>query len=216
MDYPLKKINDEKDQCDFQKEGKQERSVRKILFRFADNTAAHRFGQVIVAEHFLLKTFWILSILTCHILIFVHVKPLVTRYISKPVSTTESIVYEHAPKYPVVVVCNENMIKRNKVPLLLREINNIIGNNIQSVDDTLIAELEGKIGRNIFKYSYNFEDMFIKCTLYQTKDCTSENYWDSYWHPRYGACFAFLIIKIIKIKTLIILSEQHVLDVWNQ
>ena len=29
------------------------------------------------------------------------------------------------------------------------------------------------------------------CTLYQTKDCTSENYWDSYWHPRYGACFAF-------------------------
>ena len=191
MDYPLKKINDEKDQCDFQKEGKQERSVRKILFRFADNTTAHGFGQVIVAEHFLLKIFWILSILTCHILIFVHVRPLVTRYISKPVSTTESIVYEHAPKYPVVVVCNENMVKRDKVPLLLQEINNITGNNIQSVDHTLIAELEAEIGRKIFKYGYNFEDLFAKCKLFQTKDCTSENLWDLYWHPRYGSCFAF-------------------------
>ena len=191
MDRPLKKINDDKDQCDFQKEGKQKRSVRKILLHFADNTTAHGFGQVIAAEHFLLKIFWILSILACHILIFVHVKPLVTRYISKPVSTTESVVYGHAAKYPVVVVCNENMIKRDKVPLLLQEINNIAANNIKSVDYTLIAELEGKIGRKIFKYGYNFEDMFIKCTLYQTKDCTSENYWDSYWHPRYGACFAF-------------------------
>ena len=163
MDHPLKTINDDKDQCDFQKEDKQKRSVRKILLHFADNTTAHGFGQVIAAEHFLLKIFWILSILTCHILIFVHVKPLVTRYISKPVSTTESVVYEHAPKYPVAVVCNENMIKRDKVPLLLQEINNIAANNIQSVDYTLIAELEGKIGRKIFKYGYNFEDMFIKC-----------------------------------------------------
>ena len=191
MDHPLKRNNEDNDQYDFQTKDKQEKSIRKILFHFADNTTAHGFGQIIVAEHFLLKIFWIVAILTCHILIFVHVKPLVNRYISRPVSTTESVVYEHAPEYPVLVVCNENMIKRAKVPLLLQKINSISGKNIQSVDYTLIAELEAEIGRKIFKYGYNFEDLFAKCTLFQTKDCTSENLWDLYWHPRYGSCFAF-------------------------
>ena len=70
MDHPLKNIDDDNDQCDFQKESKEKKSVRKILFHFADNTTAHGFGQVIVTKHFLLKIFWILSILMCHILIF--------------------------------------------------------------------------------------------------------------------------------------------------
>ena len=151
----------------------------------------------------------------CHILIFVQVEPLVTRYISNPVSTTESVVYEHAPKYPVLVVCNENIIKQNKVALLLQEINKMTDNNIQSLDYTLIAELEREIGRKIFKYGYNFEDMFVKCTLYQTKDCTSEKYWDSYCTLDMELVLLLMII-IFKTETPIILNGQRVLVVWNQ
>ena len=52
MDHPLKRNNEDNDQYDFQTKDKQEKSIRKILFHFADNTTAHGFGQIIVAEIF--------------------------------------------------------------------------------------------------------------------------------------------------------------------
>lgn len=170
----------------------QHATIKHILQRFAETTTAHGFCQIVLAKHLLLKLFWILAVITCHVLIFIHAKPLVDHYSNKPVSTIETALYEYAPNYPVIVVCNENMIKRDKIDLLLQKMKNISGNNTEElIDYMLLADLEAKIRDDIFEFGYKFQEMFRKCTVFSIKDCTNEHYWEKFWHPRYGACFAF-------------------------
>ena len=170
----------------------QHNTIKHILQSFAENTTAHGFGQIVLARHVLLKLFWILALITCHVLIFIHAKLLVDHYSNKPVSTSETVFYEHAPNYPVIVVCNENMIKRNKIHLLLQKLKKMSGNNTEElIDYMLLADLEAKIGDDIFEFGYKFQEIFRKCKVFSIKDCTNEHYWEKFWHPRYGACFAF-------------------------
>ena len=166
-----------------------------ILHNFAGETTAHGFAQLINAKWLLLKFVWVVGITTCYIFIFLHVKKLIVRYGNKPITTNVFVVTEHTPFFPVIALCNRNMIRKDKATELVEEIkkiNNESDKNI--VEDTLhssIAQLAQIIHHKIYEYGEQFEDLIQECKLFKVHSCKSRELWNRIWLPYYGTCFVY-------------------------
>ena len=176
-------------------------NLKTILHNFAGETTAHGFAQLINTKWVLLKLFWIIGIAACYVFIILQVKTLIVRYNKKPVTTTVYTVTEHAPFFPVVVICNKNMIKREKTGKLLQEIQRVNKENNQNITEeishTSIAQLVQIIKQKIFEYGEQFEDFIEECKLFKVHPCKTEKAWERVWLPHYGSCFVFNDIQHI-------------------
>ena len=176
-------------------------NLKTILHNFAGETTAHGFAQLINTKWVLLKLFWIIGIVACYVFIILQVKTLIVRYNNKPVTTTVYTVTEHAPFFPVIVICNKNMIKREKTVKLLEEIKRVNKENNQNITEeisyTSIAQLVQIIKKKIFEYGEQFEDFVGECKLFKVHSCKTEKAWKRVWLPHYGSCFVFNDIQYI-------------------
>ena len=90
----------EEGKIDFNKEEiKEKKSLYTILYDFAENTTAHGFSQIVQANHFWSELFCVTALMICHVIILVHVQPLINLYYMKPVGTSESVEFERAPNF---------------------------------------------------------------------------------------------------------------------
>ena len=176
-------------------------NLKTILHNFAGETTAHGFAQLINTKWVLLKLFWIIGIVACYVFIILQVNTLIVRYNNKPVTTTVYTVTEHAPFFPVIVICNKNMIKREKTVKLLEEIKRVNKENNQNITEevshTSIAQLVQIIKQKIFEYGEQFEDFIGECKLFKVHSCKTEKAWKRVWLPHYGSCFVFNDIQYI-------------------
>lgn len=170
-------------------------NIATILHNFANETTAHGFAQLINAKGLLLKLFWIIGIIACYVFICLHVKTLIFRYNNKPIITNIYTKTEYAQPWPMIGICNENMIKSGKAHQLLSEIKKVnkeFNHTIrEKIFDVSVAQLVQIIPHKIYYYGEQFEDLFCKCMLFQNQNCKAENKWRRVWLPHYGTCFVF-------------------------
>lgn len=170
-------------------------NITVILHKFANETTAHGFAQLINAKGLLLKLFWILGITTCYVFTCLQVKTLIFRYNNKPITTSIYTKTEYVQPGPVIGICNENMIKSEKAPQLVSEIKKINKKFNQTIPEKIsvvsIAQLVQIINDKIYYYGEQFEDLFLRCMLFQDQNCKVEKKWRRVWLPQYGTCFVF-------------------------
>ena len=100
-------------------------NITAILHNFANETTAYGFAQVINAKGLLLKLFWFVGIIACYVFICLHVETLIFRYNDKPITTSIYTKTEYVQPWPIIGICNENMIKSEKARELLNEIKKV-------------------------------------------------------------------------------------------
>lgn len=194
------------------------RRPRKILYDFAQTTTAHGFSQVANSKNIIQKLFWIVLVTGCNLYIILNTITFIDTYNRKSTSTNVYLRKEMSSIFPVVVLCNVNIINSAKRDEILREINEMNrmkGQNISAkINFRTITELQLSIGDRIFNYSTMFDRFFISCKLFHFKNCKEERYWEKIWHPHYGTCFAFNDdrYKNGSIKQLEMISEVGILS----
>ena len=87
---------------------------KKYLADFAQNTTAHGFGQIGISKVLPIRVFWIFALIACHFVLCIHVKRLLVRYMDKPISTRVTLEQDTSAIFPAIVICNKNMIKKDK------------------------------------------------------------------------------------------------------
>ena len=179
------------------KDGKSTEEIRKlrdIFSQFADTTTAHGYTHIVNVSHNYLKIFWIVILIACHACVVLNIVLLVTQYLEKSVTTSVYFENELSPPFPVIVVCNENKFKKDRIGDLFYEIkkhNDKMGNisgNISLVDE---MGLQDSLEEKLFDYGTSFDEFIHSCSLYSRLDCKSRYYWDRTWSYNYGACFVF-------------------------
>ena len=95
---------------------------RRLFREFADHTTAHGYGQITFSNIFIVKVFWISVLISCHVFLYFQIRPLVERYISKPTGTKIFLQQEKNPVFPVIVICNQNMIKKDRYEDLWKKV----------------------------------------------------------------------------------------------
>ena len=168
---------------------------REILSQFAQNTTAHGFSQLIKSKGNILRVFWIALIIGCNGYILINMKTLIEHYQKKSISTSVYIKNDASSAFPVVVLCNVNIINKDKIDKILIEIKKMNKNKGRNITATInsqtIAELQLFINDQVFDYGTQFDQLFISCKLFQVKDCRIKKFWEKIWHPMYGTCFVF-------------------------
>ena len=168
---------------------------REILIEFAQSTTAHGFSQLVNSKGIIQRLFWISLIIGCNGYILMNIKKLVENYQNKFISTNVYFKSNASPAFPVVVLCNANIIRKDAVDKILKEIEKMNQrkgrNTTATISLATIIELQLAIYDKIFKYGTKFDDFFIRCKLFNTRNCRMKKYWDKIWHPSYGTCFVF-------------------------
>ena len=168
-------------------------AVRQTAKFFAETTTAHGYFHIAHSKYFFIKLLWIAILIGAHIFLIFQIYPLVKQYLARPISTKIYMKQHGKQKFPAVVVCNHNMIKKDKVQSILDEIKkfykkeNLTISNEEAFDD-YIAEIADS-GVNIFDFGHRKEDMIYSCK-WIGKDCNDED-WDRFWHWKYGSCFVY-------------------------
>ena len=171
------------------------RKPRAILRDFAETTSVHGFLHIVNSKNVFQRLFWITLVVGCNIYLILNIDMFIRNYALKTISNKVSLKQDTTPVFPVVVLCNVNIIRNDKIVEILNEIEAINRmkrrNRPAKIEFETITELHMTIGNRIFEYGTMFDNFFISCNLFITKNCKMENYWTKFWHSQYGTCFAF-------------------------
>ena len=171
------------------------RKPKAILRDFAETTSIYGFLQIVNSKNAFQRLFWIILVICCNIYLILNIDMFIRSYELKTISNKLSLKQDTTPVFPVVVLCNVNIIRNDKIVELLNEIetiNRMKGqNSTAKIDFEAITAIHMTIENRIFEYGTMFDDFFISCKLFAAKNCKMENYWTKFWHPQYGTCFAF-------------------------
>ena len=175
---------------------KEKTSFKQIFHDFSCNTTAHGFAQIVETTNIFLKVIWITVMVGCVILLITQVIPLLEKYASKPTSTKISIVAEREIVFPVVVICNENPIKSESLNELLEilELNGIYIDDTFSSRDSfeyLLAGIIASMSENSTMYGHPREETIQECFYKYNVECNKSQFWNVFWHWKYGTCLAF-------------------------
>lgn len=190
--------------------------TRKSIFtEFAETTTAHGFSNIVLTGALSIKIIWIFVIIGCQTCLVFQVIPLVTTYLNKPVSQTLTMKQFENLTFPVVTICNSNMVKFSMYYNLSFDANETSSSEYDSSetemetdseflatsirDDTFrkeMAILALSEGERISKYGHTFDDMVMKCKWKKIYNCKKRKFWRHFWHWRYGNCFSFNTGKI--------------------
>lgn len=148
------------------------KQLREILIEFGQTTTVHGFSQLINSKGIIHRLFWITLIIGCKGYILMNMKKLVEYYQKKFISTNVYFKSNASPAFPVVVLCNANIIRKDAMDKILKEIekmNRRKGRNTRAtISLATITELQLEIYNEIFKYGTNFDD-FLFVTNYSTQ-----------------------------------------------
>ncbi|XP_057292626.1 acid-sensing ion channel 1A-like [Hydractinia symbiolongicarpus] len=191
--------------------------AKKLLSEFAENTTAHGFSQIPLTRSTWIKLFWLFAIIAGQIGFFFQMKPLILRYIKKPVITKVYHTTNTVLQFPVVTICNMNPIRKQKADALFNGSFNVPkatdaknsitepsfsesvqmyqivteeGINIEN-KRIILSNLSYELGNKMFKYGHQFKDIVESCNWIYYYDCMNSRFWKQYWHWNYGNCFAF-------------------------
>lgn len=137
---------------------------KKILKKFADNTTAHGFGQIINTKSKPIKLFWVITMIVAFVVLCINIQPLFTKYLSKPTITKIKVQTDRQPNFPVIVICNQNMVKDEKYKELLLQ----IGETEESIK-AWEAMLKVTSRR---KYGHLINETIQSCHIHHDIDCT--------------------------------------------
>ncbi|XP_066935208.1 acid-sensing ion channel 1-like [Clytia hemisphaerica] len=171
---------------------KKDKSIKELLIEFAESTSAHGYSPLASTKTILGSVVWIISMLAAYIVLILVIQPLITKYLDRPLLNKQTVVYEHRPKFPVVVFCNENPVVREKYVELLTQLNE----TFESIDpDKAMSHVADPS-----IYGHRINDSILRCDFRHVKgSCTptSDNDantnlgWGEYWQGRYGKCWFF-------------------------
>ena len=171
------------------------RKPKAILRDFAETTSIHGFLLIVNSKNIFQQLFWITLVVGCNIYLILNIDMLIRNYELKTISNKVSINQETTPVFPVVVLCNVNIIRNDKTVEILEEIeaiNRMKGkNSTAKINFETITELHMTKENLIFEYGTMFDNFFVSCRLFTAKNCKMENYWTKFWHFQYGTCFVF-------------------------
>ena len=168
----------------------------KVILRdFAETTSIHGFLQIVNSRNVSQRIFWITLVICCNIYFILNIDKFIGNYELKTISNKVSLRKDTTPVFPVVVLCNVNIIRNDKAVDVLKEIEEINRkkgqNSTAKISFNTITDLYMKINNRIFEYGTMFDNFFVSCNLYNVKDCRIESQWKKFWHSRYGTCFVF-------------------------
>lgn len=180
-------LKDTKDEGGDKDEEEKDKGLIPLLRDFAESTTAHGFGHIIGTKSYLLRLIWLVIMLTLYIILFLIVQPLFTKYRMRPVASKEIVIHEDNPLFPVVVICNENMVLKSKYNELLNNINET-ENSIQPWK-ALLEIPERKV------YGHKINEVIVSCDVHHKHNAclpttnqtlNSERGWTEFWHYRYN------------------------------
>ncbi|KAJ7385395.1 ligand-gated sodium channel [Desmophyllum pertusum] len=90
-------------------------STLQKLKDFCGYTTAHGFGRLVESKSWVRKVFWVLACLGAFTMFTCQVIWLAEDYIRRPVVTYINIEHVRDIDYPVVTICNHNIIRRSKI-----------------------------------------------------------------------------------------------------
>ena len=168
----------------------------KVILRdFAETTSIHGFLQIASSKNVFQRLFWMTLVICCNIYLILNIDKFIGNYELRAISNKVSLKKDTTPVFPVVVLCNVNIIRNDKVVEILKEIeevNRMKGkNSTAKISFRTITELQMTIKNRIFEYGTMFDNFFVSCNLYNVKDCRMQSQWKKFWHSRYGTCFVF-------------------------
>lgn len=97
---------------------KNKRSLRELLYEFADGTSAHgvgKIGSTAKAKSWFWCVFWVLVTLTCAGMVISQGILLLETYLDKPTKSDIDVTYVRTVQFPAVTICNLNIIRRSKI-----------------------------------------------------------------------------------------------------
>ena len=92
---------------------------RKILYDFAQTTTAHGFSQLVNSKNMIQKLFWNVLVTGCNLYIILNTITFINTYTRKLTSTNVYLRNEMPSIFPVVVLCNVNIINSDKKDKIL-------------------------------------------------------------------------------------------------
>jgi len=167
-------------------EENKEHGLKPLLTNFAETTTAHGFGHIVETKSIIKRLIWLVVIITLYILLFLVVQPLFAKYQMRPVASREIVIHENNPLFPVVVICNENMVLKSKYNQLL--------NTINETEDSIKpwkALLRIPKRRD---YGHKIDDVIISCNIHHKHNAclptdnettNGDRGWIEFWHYRY-------------------------------
>ncbi|XP_057301340.1 acid-sensing ion channel 4-A-like [Hydractinia symbiolongicarpus] len=188
---------------------KKKKRFSKQFNQFAQNTTAHGFLHVVMSENRSIKVFWICVITACFAVAAYQGHQLITQYREKPLATKIWVEKEAVQTFPLVAICNQNPILKDKFSDLLNTtafrqqrstIKELLNKALSShkLKYYLFAHLfqgmsmiAAQNGSAVFRYGNTFNDTILSCTYSQVYNCENLKQWRQFWHYKYGNCFAF-------------------------
>lgn len=174
--------------------GNEEQTLKNILTRFAENTTAHGYAHIVNSSHKYLKVFWLVALISCHVYVLRNINILVRQYLEKSVTTSVHFENEFAPPFPVIVICNENRFRKDKIKEIFQEIRRESKDEYGSITNISASDflsLQESLKEKVYEYGTIFDEFIQSCSLYSRLDCKFKDYWEKTWDFQYGVCFVF-------------------------
>lgn len=172
----------------------EEQTLKNILTCFAENTTAHGYAHIVNSSHKYLKVFWIVALISCHVYVIRNINILVRQYLEKSVTTSVQFANEFAPPFPVIVICNENRFRKEKINEIFQEIRRRSKDEYGSITNISTFDflsLQESLKEKVYEYGTIFDEFIQSCSLYSRLDCKLKDYWEKTWDFQYGVCFVF-------------------------
>ena len=171
------------------------KEFQKLLHNFADKTSAHGYSKLIYSQNYVVKIFWSVLIMICAFLLCFEISKLIFLYHDKPVTTKVYISQERYLDFPVVLLCNENMMKKDKKSELNKTIIDLLKkkySQIKSFTNVTFEEMANRFRDNlaIHNFGHQFDELIQSCS-WKNANCTPDQWEKMLWHWKFGCCYAF-------------------------
>ncbi|XP_020892112.1 amiloride-sensitive sodium channel subunit beta-2 [Exaiptasia diaphana] len=200
---------------------KEHRSLKTVLKDFLEYSTAHGFGRLAASKEIYWKTFWVVAIISIHITFWYHFFVILRDYMNKPIATKVSMERNKVLDFPVVTICNRNMLRQSKLTKKMKsdveKIRNITSEHWKNythnrrnilqhdTDSELLHFMHDRLealrhmvsdtkSKTLREMGHQFKDMVIDC-VFAGEDCREEkklkHQWRHLWIDPVGNCYMF-------------------------
>ena len=163
-----------------------------VSMKLGKNSSVHGCSLIFQSRSIIFKVMWS-TVIICSLAFCTFNLVKVTRaYLERKPEVKVIEIHERFPLFPVVVLCNENALKTDKIKQFLNTTDEELDEqHIEKYTNRYIKKyLQTSSIQSLYEYSYRLNTTLIDC-MFGIEDCSTEASWDEQWYFEYGLCFAF-------------------------
>ncbi|XP_048584055.1 amiloride-sensitive sodium channel subunit gamma [Nematostella vectensis] len=193
--------------------------------QFLQETTAHGFGRLGATAGSKWRLYWVMFCLAAYCVFVWQLVGLVNQYNSKPIKTRMQLKHAQKLDFPVVTICNMNVLRASRLPPKLRtKFDQIINNTKKtsprnssnsrnafvdpqdlSFEETKKFEILHAVTahddyRELVSAAHQLEDILLSCNFNgvncrNSNDPTIPTSWTQTWNDNFGNCYMFNSVK---------------------